>query len=119
MKLATLFVVSVVMLAVAGCSLTYHRKTFNDGFDFPSENVALIVKGKTTGDDIIGMFGGPLQKSDVSENEEHWRYYYSTGIVIYESGFLSDETQSSRWHKTLIIVLKHGVVTDFTYSEGH
>jgi outer membrane protein assembly factor BamE (lipoprotein component of BamABCDE complex) len=119
MKLATLSVVAFVMLAMAGCSLGYHRKTFNDGFDFPNENVDLIVNGKTTGDEIIEMFGGPLQKIEVSESEEHWRYFYSTGFEIKESGFLTDETQSSRWHKTLVIVLKHGVVTNFTYTEGH
>jgi len=119
MKFATLSVVAVVMLAVAGCSLAYHRKTFNDGFDFPSENVGLIVKGKTTGDEIIEMFGGPLQKSDISEDAEQWRYFYSTGIEIKESVFLTDETQSSRWHKTLVIVLKHGIVTNFIYTEGH
>ena len=119
MKFATLSVVTVVMLAIAGCSLAYQRKTFNDGFDFPDENVDLIVKGKTTGDEIIEMFGGPLQKSAVSENEEHWRYFYSAGLEIKESGFLTDEMQSSRRHKTLVIVLKHGIVTDFTYTEGH
>jgi outer membrane protein assembly factor BamE (lipoprotein component of BamABCDE complex) len=118
MKLATLSVVAVVVLAIAGCSLAYHRKTYNDGFDFPGENADLIVKGKTTGDEIIEMFGGPLQKIDVSEDEEHWRYFYSTGIEIEESGFLTDEMQSSRRNKTLVIVLKHGIVTDFTYTES-
>jgi hypothetical protein len=119
MKLTTISVVAIVMLAIAGCSLSYHRKTFNDGFDFPSEYVGEIVKGKTTGDEIISMFGGPLQKNDISDNEEQWRYYYMTGIEINENGFLTDEQHSSRWSKTLVIVLKNGIVTNFIYSEGH
>jgi hypothetical protein len=116
---AMLPVTAFVLLEVAGCSLAYHRKTFNDGFDFPSENVDLIVKGKTTGDEIIEMFGGPLQKKDISENQEQWRYFYSTGIEIKESGFLTVEEHSARWHKTLVIVFKNGIVTNFIYSEGH
>jgi outer membrane protein assembly factor BamE (lipoprotein component of BamABCDE complex) len=118
MKTITLSVVALVLLAVAGCTLAYHRKTFDDGFDFPSEKVNKIVKGKTTGDEIIQMFGGPLGKSEILENEEQWRYFYSTGIEVKESGFLTDEERSTRRRKTLVILLKNGVVTNFTYTEG-
>lgn len=99
--------------------MAYHRKTFDDGFDFPSENVNKIIKGKTTGDEIIKMFGGPLEKDEILENVEQWRYFYLTGVEIKENGLLTDEEQSTRWHKMLVILLKDGVVTDFTYTEGH
>ncbi|HTN94699.1 MAG TPA: hypothetical protein VMJ33_08970 [Gallionella sp.] len=116
MKISVVF---LVMLAVGGCSLSYYRKTFNDGFDFPSENVSRIVKGKTTGDEIIEMFGGPLAKNDLPETIEVWRYSYSTGVRIEEGGFFSDDVESTRQYKTLVITLKNGTVTDFTYTEGH
>lgn len=119
MKHLTLSVVAFALLTIAGCALAYHRSTFNDGFDFPSENVNKIIKGKTTGDEIIQMFGGPLAKNEVSENEEQWKYSYSTGIEIKESGFLTDEEQSTSQHKALFILIKNGIVTDFTYIEGN
>lgn len=106
-------------LAVAGCSMSYHRQTFNDGFDFPSENVSGIIIGKTTSDELIELFGGPLAKNDISETEEVWRYSYSTGIRIEEDDFFTDDVQSTHQYKMLVIKLKNGTVTNFTYTEGH
>jgi hypothetical protein len=118
MKHITSYVVAFVVLSVVGCSLSYQRKTFDEGFYFFSENVNKIILGKTTGDEIIDLFGGPLAKIEIMQNEEQWRYYYSTGIEIRESGFLTDEVQSTRWHKTLVIRFKNGIVTGFIYTEG-
>jgi outer membrane protein assembly factor BamE (lipoprotein component of BamABCDE complex) len=118
MKPLTLFVAAFILLSADGCTLSYHRTTYNDGFDFPSENVNRIVKGVTTGDELVELFGGPLVKSEVSEDEEIWRYSSTTGMKIEETGFLTDEVQSTRQHKTLDIRLKKGTVTDFSYSEG-
>ena len=119
MKPITLSVAAFILLAIAGCSLAYHRRTFDDGFDFPGEYADKIIKGKTTGDEIIKMFGGPLSKTEIPENKEQWRYFYKTGVEIKESGFLTDEEHSTRWHKTLVILLKNGIVIDYTYTEGH
>ena len=119
MKPLTLFVAAFILLSADGCTLSYHRTTYNDGFDFPSENVNKIVKGITTSDELVELFGGPLVKSEVSEDEEIWRYSSTTGMKIEETGFLTDEVQSTRQHKTLDIRLKKGTVTDFSYSEGN
>ncbi len=108
-----------ISLAVVGCALSYHRSDDNDGFDFSSENVKKIMKGKTTANELIELFGGPLSKTEVSENEEEWKYSYSTSIVIEEDFFLTYVLQSTGQHKTLDILLKDGTVTSFTYSEGH
>lgn len=119
MKHLTFPVVAFISLAVVGCALAFHHTTYNDGFDFPSENVNKIMKGKTTGDELIQMFGGPLEKFEVSENEEEWKYSYSTGTEIVEHGFLTDKEQSTSQHKTLDILLKNGTVTDFTFTDSH
>jgi hypothetical protein len=118
-KHLTLSVIAFVPLAVVGCALSYHRSDDNDGFDFSSGNVNKIIKGKTTANELIQLFGGPLSKSEVSENEEEWKYSYSTSIKIEEKYFLTDEVQSTGHHKTLDILLKNGTVTSFTYSESH
>jgi hypothetical protein len=118
-KHLTFSVVAFSLLAVVGCTLAFHRTTYNDGFDFPSENVNKIMIGKTTGDELIQMFGGPLAKIEVSEDEEEWKYSSSTGTEIVVKGFLTDKEQSTGQHKTLDIMLKNGTVTDFTYTESH
>jgi hypothetical protein len=119
MKNLTFSVAVIILLAVVGCTLAFHLSTYNDGFDFPSENVNKIMKGETTGDELIRLFGGPLAKIEISENEEEWKYSSSTGTEIVENGFLTDEEQSTGQHKTLDIMLKNGTVTDFTFTESH
>jgi hypothetical protein len=119
MKHLMSFFIAFILLSADGCALSYHRTTYNDGFDFPSENISKIVKGKTTGDELVEIFGGPLAKSEVSEDEEIWRYSSTTGTKIEQTGFLSDEVQSTRQHKTLDVRLKNGIVTDFSYTEGN
>jgi hypothetical protein len=118
MKHSTLSVVAFVLLVLAGCTFGFHRSSHNDGFDFPSENVSRIIIGKTTDDELIQMFGGPLAKYEVSENEERWKYSYSTGTEIEEQVFLTDTVQSTSHQKTLDILLKNGTVTNFTYAES-
>lgn len=118
MKHLTLPAVAFILFAFEGCALAFHRSTYDDGYDFPSENVNRIINGKTTGDELIQLFGGPLAKYEVSENEERWKYYYSTGTEIVEKGFLTDEVQSTGQRKTLVILLKNGTVTNFTYTES-
>ena len=117
MKLLTLSVAAFMILAVVGCALSFGSSTNNDGFDFPSENVKKIVIGKTTSNELIHMFGGPLAKYDVAENEEQWTYSYSTGNKYEVRGFLTDTAQSTRRRKTLSIQLKNGTVTSFSYTE--
>lgn len=119
MKHLTFTVVAFILLAAEGCALSYHRTTYNDGFDFPNENISMIVNGKTTSVELVQMFGGPLEKSEISEDEEIWRYSSATGTKTEQTGFLTDEVQSTGQHKTLDIRLKNGIVTDFTYTEGN
>ena len=117
MKHLTLSVVAFVLLAVFGCTFAFRHSDYNNGFNFPSENVNKIKKGKTTANELIQMFGGPLTRFEVSENEEVWNYSYSTGIQIVEKSFLTDTTQATGQHRRLNILLKNGTVTDFSYTE--
>jgi hypothetical protein len=119
MKLIKLPVAAVVLLGVIGCTFSFRHSTDYDGFDFPNENVKKIVKGKTTGGEIILMFGGPLSKFEVSENEEQWVYSFSSETNYSVEGIFNDKTQSTSQHKTLNILLKNGTVTNFTYTESH
>jgi outer membrane protein assembly factor BamE (lipoprotein component of BamABCDE complex) len=111
-------VVALLLLAAAGCSMSYRNETYDIGFDFPSENVSKIVDGKTTADDLIHLFGGPYAKHGDSENEEVWRYYYATSHSYKENDILANEITSFHQNKTLLIRLKNGVVIHHSYSVG-
>jgi hypothetical protein len=119
MKYLKLSVTAVILLAVIGCTFSFRHSTDNDGFDFPSENVNKIIKGKTTGNEIIQMFGGPLSKLEVSKNEEQWIYSFSNRTKFSVEGLLTDKAELTGHHKALYILLKNGTVTNFTYTESH
>ena len=118
MKHLKLSVVAFLLLAVVGCALSFSHSTHNDGFDFPSRNVNRIIIGKTTDNELIQMFGGPLSKSEASENEEKWMYSSSTGTEYIVKGLLNDNVETAGQHKTLYIRLKNGIVTNFSYTES-
>ena len=105
------------------------------GKDFESSKVSQIVKGKTTGDEIVVLFGTPSTEQ-AAENGETWVYSYatstvkgqgftpggalaailipgSTGDVIASQNYNS--TNSTGHTKTLTISLdKQRIVVDYT-----
>ncbi len=117
MKHLTLLIAIIILLMSAGCNLAFDHSIFNDGFDFPSANVKRITKGKTTTDDLVKLFGGPLSRIDISDNEVEWVYSYSWGSKYTEKGFFVDTDQESSHLKALSIRIKHGIVSSFIYTE--
>lgn len=97
---------------------SFKHTTYEDGFDFPSENVIKIVIGKTTGKELIQMFGGPFEKYEISDDEEQWIYFYSSGTKFVVKSLLTDKVESTGRHKTLSIRLKNGTTSNFSYSES-
>jgi hypothetical protein len=118
MKYFMLSVAAFILLAVAGCMSSFKHTVYSDGFDFPSENVKKIVVEKTTGKELMQMFGGPFEKYEISDDEEQWIYFYSTGTKFTVKSLLTDKVQSTGQHKTLSARLKKGIVTNFSYSES-
>lgn len=102
------------MLIVTGCATS----SYSVGKDFSSENVKLIVKGKTTGKQLIEMFGEPFTKSVMSETEEKWIYTYTSGTAKAQSYVLTTKVESTGQQKMLDVLLKNGIVTNFAYTEG-
>jgi hypothetical protein len=113
MKRLALAVVAVISLAVVGCATS----SYSVGKDFPSENVSKIVKGKTTGNELIGMLGEPFSKTVLSESEEKWIYTYSSGTASAQSYVFTTKVQTTGQHKMLDVLLKNGIVTNFTYTD--
>jgi outer membrane protein assembly factor BamE (lipoprotein component of BamABCDE complex) len=65
-------------LCLWGCAT---ETTTTTGKDFDSSKVSQIVKGKTTADEIVAMFGTPYTKQPDADDGEKWEYFYSTSTV--------------------------------------
>lgn len=115
MKSISLVAVVVVSLVVFGCIQILPPSSM--GRDFPGENVSKIVRGKTTDKDLIQMFGEPLSKTVISETENNWIYTYASGTATVVRRLTSVETKYKGNAKTLDILLKNGVVTNFTFTD--
>ncbi len=92
--------------------------SYSFGRAFPTENVKQIVKGKTTGAELVLLFGEPFAKTVISETEEKWIYTHSSGTASAQSYVFTTKVQTTGQQKSLDILLKNGMVTNFTYTEG-
>ena len=112
---AVVVAVVVASLVVFGCTQILPPSSY--GRDFPGENVSRIVRGKTTDKDLIQMLGEPLSKTVISETEKSWIYTYTSGTATVVRRLTSVQTKYKGNAKTLDILLKNGVVTNFTFTE--
>ena len=104
----------LVATSLSGCA----TGGYSIGRDFNSAAVSQIVKGKTTKDDVVRMFGEPFSKQVASENEEKWMYVYDAGVVKAQSYVFTTVAQVTGQKKTLDILLRNGIVINYTYLEG-
>lgn len=112
-SLVTLFVSGVFALTLlTGCATT----TSSYGTDFSDANVSKIVKGKTTSAQLIELFGQPFQKTPVSATEEHWMYTYTTAQSEAKPWMFGTNVKTTSTAKTLYVLLKNGVVINYTYT---
>ena len=100
--------VLVLTAGLIGCTTTS-----NTGIDFDASRVAMIETGKTNEADLVLMFGEPLMRAAISENEEKWLYNYITRIsrVLFT---VTTETHQ----KILEIKLIDNVVVNYRYTAG-
>ncbi|WP_077286898.1 hypothetical protein [Cognaticolwellia aestuarii] len=106
-------VISGIIFLLAGCATS----SFKVGNDFSSENVSKIVKGKTTSNDMVLLFGEPFTKSVISAKDEKWVYMYSNGTAKAQSYIVTMKVETTGTQKTLDVLITDGVVSNFTYTE--
>lgn len=114
MKYLNLVIIALFIFALNGCATS----SYSVGKDFSTESVSKIEKGKTTSSDLLAMFGQPFSKSVISENQEKWLYTYASGIAKAQSYVVTMKAETNGTQKTLDILLKDGVVTNYTFTEG-
>ena len=103
-----------IFFVLSGCATS----SYSTGRDFDSSSVNQIIKGETTKADLLQMLGQPFSKTVISENEEKWIYMYSSGTAKAQSYFFTMKVESTGQQKMLDILLRDGIVTNYTYNEG-
>lgn len=107
----------VAALILTGCTT---GNTMKYGNEIADENVAKIVKNKTTVEEVITMFGPPASRSTSGDGDERLTFSGSSTAYNMKMGIFSPwvgpSTQHSNSFKNLLVTTHNGVVTDYTYN---
>lgn len=114
MKFRSLTIVSLVIFSLSGCATS----SYSVGKNFSSENVSQIVKGKTTSQEMIALFGEPYSKTVISATNEKWIYIHSEGKAEAQSYIITMDVKTTGTQKTLDVLITNGVVVNYTFTEG-
>ncbi len=114
MKFRIITIVSLVVLSLSGCATS----SYTVGKNFASENVSKIVKGKTTSEEMIALFGEPYSKTVISATDEKWIYMHSEGTAKAQSYIVTMDVKTTGTQKMLDVLITDGVVVNYTFTEG-
>lgn len=114
MKFHLIAIITLMILFISGCATS----SFSMGRDFNSENVSRIIKGKTTSNEMVALFGEPYSKTAVSATDEKWIYMYSQSESKAQSYIVTMDVKTTGTHKTLDVFITDGVVANFAFTEG-
>jgi len=114
MKNLIISITVTALLVLTGCATS----SYTYGNNFASENVSKIVKGKTTKQEIVTMFGQPFLKSVISKTGEKWVYSYSSGTASAQSYLVTTTVETTGTQKMLDILIENGIVENYTFTEG-
>jgi len=110
---------NIILLALGTLLLSScATANFTQGKPFDTTKVSSIEKGKTTAAEIKNWFGEPFTKAVSGAKEETWVYFYEAGQSKAQSYVFSVKVQTEGNIKKLDILLKDGVVENFTYTDG-
>ncbi len=108
--------IGVIALCLVFCGCTTVQST--SGRDFDNSKVSQIVKGKTTSNDILEMFGRPASKQPEMDDAERWSYYFVTTTNVFKD-MLDTRSDITGYKKSLNVLFnKDKVVANYTMDEG-
>lgn len=106
-------------LAIAGCGHTVEY-----GSQFDASQVSKIQKGKTTKQEVVGMFGAARTTTMDSQGFELWQYHYTKAVgkakaatFIPIVGLFAGGATGQSTHQSLSVKFKGDVVQDHSYSQ--
>ena len=86
LKLKFIYII-ICLFILSGCVHTYEG-----GRKFNFENVKLIEKNITTKEDVIKLFGKPMEREVGTNNDEKWLY---SSYVSKKDNFTKEENSNS------------------------
>lgn len=110
------FILATLLICSAGGCV--HSSNYSYGNNFPSENVQLITKGKTTESDLMDLFGAPTMKHVKDGTGVVWTYSYHSGTATAQGSVFAIQSQAVGSSKTLSVLIENSVVSNFTFNEG-
>lgn len=112
---ARLYILIFLLAMICSCA----KSSYTVGKDFPTVYVKEIERGSTTSSELLGMFGEPFSKTVISEHEEKWIYMYSSATSKAQSYVVTIHVETVSVRKVLDILLKDGVVVNFTFTNAN
>src|SRR5258707_8939273 len=103
---------SVMFAALIGCATR-----ITAGREFDISHINDIKKGITTSDELVSLFGQPLDRSVVSKNEVIWEYSWKKTTSQTTQGSDGSVVTSQGDKKTLELLIKNGVVENYNYTD--
>ncbi len=109
-------VILVIAVALSSACVIATTPSTTRGFDIKQSEVSKIVKGQTTEQEIIGMFGNPSKYRNTAQGKEFFYEYAKAGGDVY---VLNIATSGGTVQKTLLVFFnKKGVVTNYVYKKS-
>lgn len=109
--------VSVMFMTLLLCGCM--RSSMKYGNQIDETKVQKIEKGKTTGEEILGWFGSPTNKSTGSDGTTTFTFlgseYKSKANILGAYG-LGDASSTTTSTKTLTVTLRNNVVEDYRFT---
>ena len=114
MKKTAFFIAVAFCFCVAGCTTAGH---YVEGKDFDASKRDHIVKDISTKEDVLKLYGDPMDKGIDEKYNEFWVYLYSESNNEYN--IITSSSKGNKRIKKLIIVFgKNNTVENFVYSDS-
>ena len=111
MNKITMLCAGLLMLFIGGCATS----TYTVGNAFQSENVSKIVRNETTAVQLEKLVGKPYMATVLSADEVKYLYTYTHGTAKAQFTNVTSDSKT----QTLDVLIKNGVVVNYTYSESN
>ena len=104
-------------LSFIGAFLLFGCAQVTVGRDFDTSKVGEIVKGKTSREEVLKLFGEPQEK-DAQLGVERWIYVKRVTSAAPKSEWLRFAYRGDVQERKLLIIFDQGLVKDMVYSEA-
>lgn len=87
------------------------------GKDFDQTKLDQVVKGKTSKEEVLRIFGEPMEK-DAEMGIERWVYVSRVTSAAPKPEWLRISYRGNVQERRLLVVFDHGLVKDVVFSEA-